>query len=321
MKAIVYNRYGKPDVLEEQEVGIPSLPPDRILIKVYAAGVNPKDCLVRKGKFKLFTKKDFPKQLGYDFAGVVAETGQGIDIVKPGDAVYGMLNGWTGTTYAEYLIAAPDELSPMPDNLTFTQAAAVPLAAQTALQALRDIGKINSSHQVCINGASGGVGTYAVQIAKTFDAQVTGICSQANVGLITHLGADHTIDYHTQNILKQGKKYHIFFDVFGNFKFKKVKQILKPGGIYISTIPSPARLFKDLWHRINHFGKEERLVVVKSKTADLRFLKDLIEKEKLTPIVDKTFPLSQARDAHTYVETKRARGKIVLTVRDTITAW
>ncbi len=316
MKAIVYNHYGKPDVLEEQELDTPLLKPKKILIKVHAAGVNPKDWLVRKGKFQLFTKKEFPKQLGYDFAGVVVETGVGIDTVKPGAPVYGMINGWTGTTYAEYLIAGPNELSPMPDNLTFAQSAAAPLAAQTALQALRDIGKVRAGHRVCINGASGGVGTYAVQIAKAFDSQVTGICSNANAELVTRLGADRVIDYHSQNILKQDKKYDIFFDVFGNSNFKKVKQILKPGGIYISTIPSPARLVKDLWHRINPIGKEERLVVVKSKTQDLLFLKELIEKEKIIPIVDKTFPLSQARDAHTYVETKRARGKIVLKVRD-----
>ncbi len=319
MKAIVYNNYGRPDVLEEQEIDIPALGPDKILIKVYAAGVNPKDCLVRKGKFKLFTKKDFPKQLGYDFSGRVVETGQGIDTVESGDAVYGMLNGWKGVSYAEYLIAKPEELSPMPDNSTFAQGAAVPLAAQTALQALRDIGKIRAGHRVCINGASGGVGTYAVQIAKAFGSHVTGICSGANAKLVSQLGADKVIDYHTQNILELDKKYDIFFDVFGNFKFKKVKQILKPGGIYISTIPSPGRLLKDLWHRIIPIGKEERLVVVKSKTRDLLFLKELIEQKKVTPTVDKAFPLSQARDAHTYVETKRAQGKIVLKVRGTET--
>ena len=314
MKAIVYNQYGTPGVLEEQELEIPALPPDRVLVQVHAAGVNPKDCLVRKGKFRLFTKKDFPKQAGYDFSGRVVEAGLRVDSVKPGDIVYGMLNGWKGASYAEYLVARPGELSPMPDNLTFSQAAAVPLAAQTALQALRDIGKIQGSHHVCINGASGGVGTCAVQVAKAFGARVTGICSSANTELVTRLGADHTLDYHSRNILEQDRKFDIFFDVFGNFTFKAVKQVLKPKGIYISTIPSPARFLKNLWHRIYPSGKKERLVVVKSKKQDLLFLKDLIEKEKLTPVVDKTFPIARALEAHTYVETKKARGKIVLSI-------
>lgn len=284
-----------------------------VLVRVRAAAVNPKDCLVRKGKFRIFTGRRFPQGLGHDFAGEVAAVGSRITGIAPGDVVFGMTNGWRGRAYAEYLLASPDELAPKPAALDFIQAAAVPLAAQTALQALRDLGRIGAGSKICINGASGGVGTFAVQIAAIFGAEITAICSSRNQDLVRGLGADQVLDYAGGDSLRRLPRCDIVFDVFGNQRYRDVAPHLASNGVFISTVPS-RRIFIDRWLTPRHQGPRARLVIVRSRSADLIWLARQIEDGRLRPVVDRVMDLAAAGAAHAYVETRRARGKVVLRV-------
>jgi NADPH:quinone reductase-like Zn-dependent oxidoreductase len=313
MKAVQFDRYGPPAVLACREVAKPACGLRELLVEVHAAGVNPKDCLVRKGKFRWFTGRRFPLGLGHDFAGRVAVVGRRARGFQVGDAVFGMTNGWQGRTYAAYAVVQPSETALKPSNLTFEQAAAVPLAAQTALQALRDIGGLAPGQRVMINGASGGVGTFAVQIARLLGAQVVAICSGRNAALVRGLGAERVIDYHREDFREDGEPLDIFFDVFGNQRFPDIRPLLTPQGRYIATVPGVAALKWALASRIRP-GPRASLVVVKSRAGDLERLAAWIADGQLRAVVDRTFPLTAAEAAHAYIETKRARGKVVLQV-------
>ena len=281
------------------------------MVRIRAAGVNPKDCLVRKGKFRWFTGRRFPQGLGHDFAGTLEQVGRGVDGFQVGDAVFGMTSGWKGRTYAGFATVSPSETALKPVELTFEEAAAVPLAAQTALQALRDLGRLSPGRRVVINGASGGVGTFAVQIARILGAKVTAVCSGRNADLVRRLGAERVVDYQREALRDSPEAVDLFFDVFGNRRFPDIRPLLTSRGHFISTVPGLPILKWGLMSRLGS-GPRARLVVVKSRATDLKTLAGWIAARCLVPVVDRTFPLEDVRQAHAYIETKRARGKVVL---------
>ena len=311
MRAVYFNEYGPPEVLQLREMEIPSPKADEMLVRIAAAAVNPKDCMVRKGKFRFITGNHFPQLLGYDLAGEVVKVPDGAHGFNEGDAVYAMINDWKAGAYAEYAVVKLNEAARQPANLNSTEAAAIPLAAQTALQALRDHGRVAPGMRVCINGATGGVGTFAVQIAKILGTEVTAVCSHRVLELPTALGAAEVIDYTRDNILELGKRFNVFFDVFGNRSFAEAAPCLHEHGVYITTVPNQENL--RLHGTVDPAtGKQARLVAVYSRTQDLQQLAQWCEAGQLRAVIDRTYPLTQAPEAHTYIETKRAKGKVVL---------
>lgn len=311
MRAIVIDKYGGPEVLREATVPRPVPKRNQVLVRTRFIGVNPKDVVVRKGKFQIATGKRFPLIVGHDIAGEVIEAGVDADL-SAGDNVYGMINDFAGRAYAEYAAVDVNQLGRAPSTVDLRIAAAVPLAAQTALQALRDDGRVKPGHDVLINGASGGVGVFAVQIAKILGANVTAVCSHRNTDLVTDLGADQIIDYNQTELIGLGERFDTVFDVFGNYGFDKLKHILKPRGTYIQTIPS-SRIFKDVARTFVR-GQRAKLVLVKSRRSQLDWLRQQIDGGNLRVVVDRSFPLADVAEAHRYMETKRARGKVVLAV-------
>lgn len=310
MKALAYRRFGPPEVMAVTEVDRPHPARGEVLVRVWAAAMNPKDVLVRKGKFALFTGRRFPKVPGYDFAGEVAELGAGVSGLEVGAPVFGMVNRWSAGAAAEFLSVPADELASRPRDLTWAEAAALPLAALTALQALRDLARVRPGKTVLINGASGGVGVYAIQIARILGAEVTTVSSARNLSFCRDLGADHALDYAMDSVDAGRGPFDVIFDVFGNLPFKKARAQLGVRGRYVTTIPKPGTVFDDLSSR--WAGQPRRLVVVRSNRADLDRLAAWVEQGKLRPVVDRVLPLDQGAAAHAYIETKRARGKVVL---------
>lgn len=311
MRAVVIDRYGKPDVLRTTTVPRPVPKRGQALVRTRFIGVNPKDVIVRKGKFKIATGNKFPLIVGHDIAGEVVEVGPGADL-SPGELVYGMINDFAGRAYAEYAAVDCDQLGPAPSSVGLELAAAVPLAAQTALQALRDDGKLRSGQRVLVNGASGGVGVFAIQIAKILGAHVTAVCSERNVELVRDLGADEVVDYNQTELTSIPARYDLFFDVFGNYELDRVKHLLESDGTYVHTIPS-GRIIRDI-ARTFFRKKRAKLVIVKSRRRQLDWLREQIDAGRIRVVVDRTFSLNDAADAHRYMETKRARGKVVLSV-------
>lgn len=315
MKAVTIDRYGSPDVLRYTDVEKPEIESDKISIEVRATSINPVDWKIRKGMLKVLTGNKFPLILGFDVAGVVAEIGDKVTDFKSGDEIYAYLDTTPGGAYAEYVTVSPKVVCLKPNNMSYFEAAAVPLAATTALQALRDKGKISKGQKVLINGASGGVGTFAVQIAKAWETQVTAVCSSKNVELVKSLGADRVIDYTQQDFTKEQEKYDIIFDVISKRSFSECKKNLQPNGIYITLLPSPDVIFQGVFTSFFP-GKKAKLFLAKANSSDLAYLKDLIEAGKVRAIIDRTYPLSEIVAAHTYSESERAVGKIVITVKN-----
>jgi 2-desacetyl-2-hydroxyethyl bacteriochlorophyllide A dehydrogenase len=313
MHAVYLKQYGPPGVLECGELAKPQPTDGGVVIQVYAAGINPIDRRIRSGSLRCFLPAKFPLILGFDVSGVVTEVGSAVRHVKPGDEVYCMLDQRHGSGYAEFAVASADVVAPKPAGLSHCEAAAVPLAACTALQALRDLGGITEGQRVLINGASGGVGTFAVQLGKVFGAEVTGVCSTANVDLVKELGADQVVDYKTQDFTRDQRKYDIVFDAVAKSSFVACRRILKTKGHYIRTVPSPSHiLFRGLtkvWRR-----KLCQTIWVSPSGHDLRFLKDLIENGKVRPIIDQVFPLKDACKAHELSQAGHVKGKLVLQV-------
>lgn len=313
MKAVFYNKYGSPDVLEIGELEKPIINEDELLIQVHASSINPVDWKIRNGSMKIFTGKKFPKGLGGDVAGKIVEIGEKVTGFKIGDEVYGKISGFKGNTYAEYVIAKPKDLSQKPANLNFNEAAAVPLAALTAYQALVNLGGITKNSRVLINGCSGGVGHFGVQIAKTLGAHVTGVCSTKNTALVKDLGTDKVIDYTKENVTDKKEKYDIFFDAVANQSYSKIKPILKKNGRYVSTLPSVGVILNSI---IGLFSsKKAKMINVKSNPQDLLQITKWIENGKLKPIIDKVYPLEDVREAHRYSETGRVVGKLALSIK------
>jgi NADPH:quinone reductase-like Zn-dependent oxidoreductase len=316
MQAAIIDRYGPPDVLRYADVEKPVINPDQLLVKVYASSVNPIDWKMRRGMLKFLTGSQFPLILGFDLAGEVVEVGSRVTRFKLGDAIYAKLAQLVGRAYAEYAAVSEKVAAHKPTPMSYVEAAAVPLAAMTALQALRDEGHLAVGHRVLINGASGGVGTYGVQIAKVLGAaEVVGVCSARNAELVKRLGCDRAIDYKQQDFTQGNLKYDIVFDVIGDRSFEDCKRVLQPNAYYITTQPYPTNYFQSF---LTLFlpGQKYKVILVKSNAEDLIFLKEQIEAGKIRSIVDRTYPLSEAATAHAYSETERTVGKVVITVAD-----
>jgi 2-desacetyl-2-hydroxyethyl bacteriochlorophyllide A dehydrogenase len=314
MKAVVIREYGSPDVLQYEDVPSPQIKPQELLIKVRASSVNPIDWKIRKGMLSLITGNKFPLVLGFDIAGEVVEVGSQVRNFQPGDAIYGSTS-FPGGGYAE-LAAVPENLiARKPINLSFEEAATVPLAALTALQALRDQGNIKSGQTVLINGAAGGVGMFAVQIAKALGTEVTGVCSTKNVDFVQSLGVNKIVDYTQTDFTASSEQYDIIFDAVGKRSLWDCQRVLKPQGIYISTLPSPQVLIQTFFTAFLP-GQKAKLVVEKPNREDLVYLTQLIAQDKIRTIIDRSFPLNELKAAHIYSQSERTVGKIAIITSD-----
>jgi NADPH:quinone reductase-like Zn-dependent oxidoreductase len=324
MKAIAYDEYGSADVLELKDVRKPGVEGDRVLIRVRAASANPYDWHFMRGTpyiarlMATGLRKPKHSVLGTDVAGEVEAVGNAVTRFRPGDEVFGFV-GSGG--FAEYVSAPERLLALKPANLSFQQAATVPLAAVTALQGLRDAGAIRSGQKVLIVGASGGVGTFAVQIAKWYGAEVTGVCSTKNLELVRSIGADHVIDYTQEDFTRSGHKYDLVFQLAGTALPSACRRVLTPKGILVlSSGDSPGRIIGPIGRILKaallspFVGQKLRPLVAKPSSDDLQFLRDLIDAGSVTPVIDRTYPLSDAPTAIRYLETGHARGKVVISV-------
>jgi len=322
MKAIVYTKYGSPDVLEYKEVEKPSPKDNEVLVKIHAASLNAADWhLLRADPFlaRFFGGLLKPKFniLGADIAGVVEAVGRNVKEFHAGDEVFGAISQCGWGAFAEYTTATENALVLKPANLTFEEAAAVPLASITALLALRDIGKIQQGQKVLINGASGGVGTFAVQIAKSFGAEVTAVCSTSKMDIARSLGADIVIDYTKEDFTKNGKSYNLIIAANGFHSIFDYKRALSPNGIYVMAGGSGAQMAQAvlLGQLMSVIGSRKmRALSAKSNKQDLIFIKGLIEAGKVVPVIDRRYPLSETADAMRYLEEGHANGKIVITI-------
>ena len=317
MRAAVYEEYGPPDVLEVKDVPKPIVKEDEGLVKVHASTVTPLDYKSRSGKVFLarliITGLLKPKVriLGVEMAGEVIEVGNKVQHMKVGDDVFG---GGLPGAHAEYMCIPEDKVAIKPSNMTYEEAASVPFGATSALRHLVDLGEVERGQKVLINGASGGVGIFAVQLAKHFGTEVTGVCSTTNVDMVQSLGADEVIDYTKSDFTKDGQSYDIIYDVVGKSSFSKCKGSLKRGGRYISTVLTLPLLFNMLGTRIAG-NKKARFTLPPLQTKDLNLLKQLIEKEKLRTVIDRKYSLDHIVDAHKYVEEGHTKGKLVVTIK------
>jgi NADPH:quinone reductase-like Zn-dependent oxidoreductase len=322
MKAAIYTSYGPPDVVHIADVEKPSPKDDEVLIKVRAASVNPLDWRLMKGEPRLL--RIMPRLLkmpigrpGVDVAGEIEAVGKKVTQFKPGDAVFGACRA----AIAEYACARESGIAMKPANVTFAQTASVNVAGLTAVQGLRDHGKIQPGSKVLINGAAGGVGTFAVQLAKVFGAHVTGVCSTRNIEMVKSIGADAVIDYTQNDFTTSNRRYDLILDCVGNHSFSECRRVLSPKGRYIgigaphdmSVIGLLALMIKPLV--LSLFASQKAVMfIAKVNAADLALLAELIATGKLVPVIDKSYSLSEAAEAIRHVEEGHARGKVVITV-------
>ncbi len=313
MKAIIYRAFGSPNVLEwVDDWPCPAVAEGEVLVRVRAGSLNPKDVLLRKGKFRpLLDRSALPRVSGLDMAGVVEKVGAGVTAFQPGDAVFGMTNRFQGGVHAELAVLGQDEIAHMPAGLTFNEAAAMPLAGLTALQALRDCAGLSVGQRVLINGASGGVGHFAVQIARIMGCRITAVCGEHNLGFVSGLGAEHPVDYQQTPAPAISGSFDCVFDVFGQYRARDFADTLAPGGVYVNTIPKRTTLIAEARARLG-LGRRSRLVIVHSNSADLNVLGQWITEGRLSPYVEKVYPFYHMEDAHRHIETRHTRGKVVL---------
>lgn len=322
MKAIRYYRYGGPDVVRLEEVPPPEAGAGDVLVRVRAASVNPYDWHFMRGEPLLLMRAMFglraPKdpRLGVDLAGVVEAVGADVTALAPGDEVMGRSTG----TFAELIIATEDQLVGKPENVTFQQAASAPAAGYTALQALRDHGRIEPGHKVLVIGASGGVGTFAVQIARSFGADVTAVASARNLDMLATIGAKHVIDYTTEDVTTLGVRYDVVLDTIGSHSLSACRRLVAPGGSYLMVGGPRGRWFRPadrmIRLRLVSLLGGTRMVSFHARPsqADLRVLAELLEQGDVVPVVDREYGLGGVPDAIRYVEQGHARGKVVITV-------
>lgn len=311
MKAIVYHTYGPPDVLRLEEIAQPSPADEEVLVRIRAASLNMADRHLMRGSFviRCIAGLLHPKQTraGLDLAGEVVAIGARVTQFRPGEEVFGAARG----SFAEYVCAKESRLALKPRNATFEEAAATPGAATTALQGLRDNGRVQSGQRVLINGASGAVGTFAVQIAKSLGAHVTAVCSTRNIEMIRTLGADRVIDYTNENFTQSQERYDVIFDSIGNHSLSSCLRLLCPGGSYVVNGGPMFRLMLAIL--LSRFNKKIVFFLARIKQSDLNELKGLIEAKKITPLIDRRYALAEVCDAMRYLEEGHARAKIVIT--------
>jgi NADPH:quinone reductase-like Zn-dependent oxidoreductase len=322
MKAIIFTQYGSPDVLQLVEVEKPTPNENQVLVKVQAAAANPLDWhRMRADPFLvrldggLFKPKN-PK-LGADLAGIVETVGRNVTEFKPGDEVF----GGSGGAFAEYACVHEKYLALKPANLSFAEAASTPVVGFTALQGLRDAGQIQAGQKVLINGASGGIGTFAVQLAKAYGTEVTGVCSTRNLEMVRSIGADHVVDYTQEDFTRNGRQYDLIYDTVGNRSVTDYKRALTPqGSCAIAGFTTLPRLFEHmlLGPLLSKKGgkKVGMMGTAKPNKADLLVIKDLLETEQVVAVIDRTYPLAETAEAIRYLETLRARGKVIITVAE-----
>jgi NADPH:quinone reductase-like Zn-dependent oxidoreductase len=316
MKAVVQTGYGSPDVLELREIDKPTVKDNDVLVRVHAAAINAGDYFSMRGSPWLVRMTvGFPKPKnyipGWDSAGRIEAVGQKVTRLQLGDEVFGSCTG----AFAEYVSADAGNFALKPANLTFEQAAAVPTAALTALQAIRDKGKLEPDQKVLINGASGGVGIFAVQIAKSFAAEVTGVCSARNVEMVRSIGADHVVDYTQEDFTRGERRYDLIIDNIASRRLSELRRALTPQGVIIPNSGHGGMGYVFKAYVSSVLGRRlGRPFLVSINNKDLLLLKELIESGKVTPVIDRTYPLSEIREAFRYANEGHVRGKVVLTV-------
>jgi NADPH:quinone reductase-like Zn-dependent oxidoreductase len=320
MRAIVQDRYGSPDILRYDEIETPTVGDDAVLVRVRASSVNAYDWHMLRGKPYVarvgqgLRRPKTPHVLGLDVAGIAEAVGANVSHVKLGDRVFGARAG----AFAE--LVAGQSMITMPEGLSFEQAAAVPIAGSTALQGLRDKGGIQAGQRVAINGAGGGVGTFAVQIAKAFGAEVTAVTSTGNVELMRTLGADHVVDYTAEDFTRGRVRYDLILDTGGTRSLSRLRRALTATGRIVMVAPAPGDLIGPIARMAaavitSRFSAQKAIgFLATANRDDLVVLRDLIEAGKLSPVIDRTYPFDQVPEAIRYVETGRARGKVVITV-------
>ena len=320
---MTYNRYGSPDVLTMQELETPQPGDNEVLIKIHAAVVEPTDIAMRLGKpfiARFFSGLMKPKNpiLGFELAGEIVATGKKVTRFKPGDRVFGTTGPVSGS-HARYMCLPEDgTLTTIPEGMEYGEAVAVVDGAMTALPFLKEKGHIQPGQQVLINGASGSVGGYGVQLAKHFGANVTGVCGPTNIELVKSLGADEVIDYSEADFTASGKTWDIIFDAVGKSSFSRCKNALKPGGIYLTTVPSPGIFYHMAW--TSKVGSKKALMAATGlrptevRQKDLASIKELMELGKIRPMIDRRYALEDIAEAHRYVETGHKKGNVIITV-------
>jgi len=311
IQQVRFHRYGPPDVLACEDVPRPTLAPGHLRVAVHAAGVNPVDWRYRQGQLKWVDWSRFPRTPGADISGEVVAVGPGAEGFAVGDRVFAMLDTLQAGGYAEQALVPAETVARVPDECSMVEAASLPLVTLTAIQALRDQAKLQPDEHVLINGASGGVGTMAVQWAKAQGATVTGVCSHRNIDLVRSLGADEVIDYTQEDFTRRTGAFDVVFDAFGNRTITEAVPALRLGGRFVTTDITPTSFGRALGSWVTA-GPASRVVVVEPSGADLRQVAKLVANGALRPVVDRTYPLCEAAEAHRYSETKRAQGKIVL---------
>jgi NADPH:quinone reductase-like Zn-dependent oxidoreductase len=316
MKAIVQNAYGGPNVLELKEVDEPAVTENDVLVRVHAVSLNAGDCFSMRGSPWL-ARLDvgFPKPKdhipGWDVAGHAEQVGNSVTRFQPGDEVFASC----GSTLAEYACALEDKFAKRPSNLTLEQAAAVPSASLAALHALRDQANVQPGQKVLINGASGGVGTFAVQIAKALGAEVTGICSSRNVDMVRSIGADHVIDYTREDFTRSGQRYDLILDNVGNRSFSDYRRALAPGGTHLPNTGHGGMGYVIQAYVLSAFMRQHARPFLSVPNAeDLLYIKDLVEAGQVKPVIDRTYPMGETREAFRYLEEEHARGKVVILI-------
>ncbi|MBD3257047.1 zinc-binding dehydrogenase [candidate division GN15 bacterium] len=324
MKAIVSKTYGPPDVMELEDVPTPTPDENRVLIRVKAASINAFDWhMMRADPFFVRLGAGFfkPKRniLGADAAGIVEAVGSDVKHLKVGDEVYADTSGCLAGSFAEYVSVRETVVAPKPSGMTFEEAAAVPLAAVTALQSLRDRGNIQAGQKLLINGASGGVGTFAVQIAKALGARVTGVCSTRNVDMVRSLGADHVIDYTREDFTRSNERYDLILAANGNRSVFAYKRALTPNGTFVIAGGTMRQFYQYfLLKSLASIGNGKKLtnILMKPNRRDLEYMTELIEAGKVRAVIDKKYPLDGVPDAIRYMEQEHTRGKVVITMSD-----
>jgi len=321
MKAVYQTKYGKSEVLQYGEQSTPNIKPEVVLIDNHASSVNPRDWMIRSGRYQLqFLVPSFPLILGSDLAGDVIAVGAKVSGFKVGDRVFGMKNPSEGlASYAEKVAVSERNIALIPEGLSYLDAGGIPLCSLTAWQALVDKAAIKAGMEVMVIGASGGVGSYGVQIAHALGANVTAVCSAASSEMVTELGANKVIDYHHEDFTQSPESYDLIFDTIGRHSLSRCSKVLKSGGTYVSTVPSPKNLKAMATTKLASFfsakNQKASVVMVKASGTDLGKIARLLASKEIKPVVDRIFPIQDVAKAHDYSRSLRAKGKIVLQIQ------
>jgi len=313
MKAVTMSKYGGPEVLEVTELPLPEPKKGQLRVKVKAASINPIDGKIRQGQMKMITGSRFPKQVGGDFAGVVDAVGEGVTRFKAGDEVFGMCPGFGGGAYAEYALSTDSALGLKPPEISFEQAASLPVVTLAARVGVRDVGKVQKGTRILINGCTGGVGLIALQIAKHLGAHVTGTCSKAGLSIARENGADEIFDYREVDVTKRPERYDVIYDLAGTLPFPKARALLTPGGLFVDPTPAPGTLIQSFL--FNPFRAQKHKFVLASPSVELMdWMREGLAKGQLKPVINRVFKLSEVQEATRYAERGGVIGKVILSV-------